>query len=156
MRNILVFLFLATLTVSCGSNNKNESTDDAKEINVDEIKSNSTTHSSIVGKYTIFEFEGEKMADRDFGNKTPMMVFDGEKSNYSTSIGCNQIGGKYEIDDSKIKFLPGMSTMMACPDDLESRYSKALSEVDNYKVENFLLKIYKGDELKIVFQPLKR
>jgi heat shock protein HslJ len=150
MKKGLGLLLLAVVTFSCASNNSKEEKK-KKEVAVKKVK-----EANISGKYTIFEVNGENLKGRDFGKKTPMMLLDNEKMNYSTHIGCNQINGKYTLKENSIKFLPGISTMMACPDNLESNYLKALNEVDNYKIENFMLKMYKGDKLKLVFQPLKR
>jgi len=150
MKKVLGLLLLAAITFSCANSGsqKKESKEVKKEVKAKKVE--------ISGKYTILELNGVNLKDKDFGNKMPMMLLDGEKMRYSTNIGCNQINGKYTLEENSIKFLPGMATMMACPDDLEANYLSALSEVDSYKIENFMLKVYKGDELKIVFQPLKR
>jgi len=148
MKRVLAIVLMATLTFSCANDAK-----ETKEVNTTEVK---VKKIDISGKYSILELNGESLKDKDFGGKMPMMILNKEEMKYSTNIGCNQIGGKYTIENNSIKFLPGMATMMACPDDLETKYLKALGEVDNYKIENFMLKAYKGDELKIIFQPLKR
>jgi heat shock protein HslJ len=150
MKKILGLLLLAAITFSCANSGlqKKGSKEVKKEVKAKKVE--------ISGRYTILELNGVSLKDKDFGDKTPMMLLDGDKMRYSTSIGCNQIGGNYTLEGNVIKFLPGMATMMACPDDLEANYLSALSEVDNYKIENFMLKMYKGNELKVVFQPLKR
>ena len=150
MKRVFVLLMIATITFSCSSSDKNIS-DNKKET----VESTSAK-TDISGKYTIFEVNGESLKDKDFGGKIPMLMLNGENMTYSTNIGCNQINGKYILENSTITFSPGMATMMACPDNLESEYVKALGEVDNYKVENFMLKVYQGDLLKIIFQPMKR
>lgn len=141
---------IVAITFSCSISDKKMS-DNKKEI----VESTSVK-TDISGKYTIFEFNGESLKDKDFNGKMPMLMLNDENMTYSTNIGCNQINGKYTLENSAITFLQGMTTMMACPDDLESEYIKALGEVDNYKVENFMLKVYQGESLKIVFQPMKR
>ena len=150
MKKILGLLLLAAITFSCTSNSSKaeENKEIKKEVQAKKV--------DISGKYTILELNGVNLKSKDFGKKMPMILLDGEKMSYSTNIGCNQIGGSYTLEGNSIKFLSGMSTMMACPDKLEANYILALSEVDNYKIENFMLKAYKGDELKIIFQPLKR
>ena len=150
MKRFFALLFIATVTFSCSSTDKASIAD--KEV----IENEKPVKMDISGKYTILELNGNSLKDKDFGSKTPMMLLDKTKMRYSTNIGCNQINGGYKLEENTIKFLPGMATMMACPNDLESTYLKALEEVDNFKIENFMLKVYKGDELKIVFQPLKR
>ncbi len=150
MKRVFVLLIITTITFSCSSSDKNIS--DNKKESVE----SASAKTDISGKYTILKFKGESLKDKDFNGKMPLLMLNGGNMTYSTNIGCNQINGKYTLEDSAITFLPGMATMMACPDNLESEYIKALGEVDNYKVENFMLKVYQGDLLKIIFQPMKR
>ncbi|MCK5781096.1 MAG: META domain-containing protein [Flavobacteriales bacterium] len=142
-------IFLA----SCGTKKIDESKNDITENSISSMKN---SNSEVYGKYTIIELNGENLKEHDFEERTPMMAFNKENTSYSTNIGCNQISGKYEIDETTIKFLPGMATMMACPGNLEDRYLKALSEVNEYKIEDFKLKMYKDEKLLIVFLPLRR
>jgi len=150
MKKVLTLLLIATITFSCSSADKKVADNKKETVETKAVKKD------ISGKYTILELNGESLKGKDFNGKMPMMLLDGEKMRYSTNIGCNQINGSYTLEDSSIKFNPGMATMMACPDDLEKNYLSALEQADNYKIENFMLKVYKGDTLLIVFQPLKR
>ncbi|MEN8138032.1 MAG: META domain-containing protein [Bacteroidota bacterium] len=148
MKKVLGIFIVILMFASCGTNSKNSKNSDStdkKDVPVD-----------IIGKYTILKLDSLNLNDYDFGNKIPLIAFDNEKKTYSTNIGCNQISGKYEIDRSDIKMYLGVSTMMACPDDLEKRYIKALSEVDNFIIEDFQLKLYKNEDLRIVLLPTKR
>jgi len=150
MRGIFALLLVVAVTFSCSTAGNKPTSDKKQTIEKAPAKM------EISGKYTIFSLNGENLKDKDFGGKIPNMIFNKEEMKYSTHIGCNQIGGKYTQEESSIKFLPGMSTMMACPDNLEADYLKALAKVDNFKVENFMLNLYGGDELLIVLQPTKR
>ena len=153
MKRVFAFLLLATIMVSCGSNNKSSSTNEG---NKDKATEATATTMEISGKYTILELNGSKLDKNDIGDDMPTMVLEGDSMRYSTNIGCNQINGSYTLKGDSIKFNPGMMTMMACPNSLEASYVVALEQVDNYKIEDYMLKVYQGELLKIVFQPLKR
>ena len=153
MKNVIIVVFSIILFSSCGTK-KIESTNHSVSENA--VSKKGDINNAVNGKYTIFEVDGENLKDHNFDGKMPIMIFNNKNMSYSTSIGCNQISGKYEIDDTTIKFLPGMSTMMMCPGNLEGKYTKALSEVDNYKLEAFKLKMFKGDVLKIIYISIKR
>ena len=157
MRNLLAILFIVTIMSSCGNEADSKSEKQTTPaVENKEVKATPVKVLEVVGKYSILEIEGESLKGNDFGKKSPMIEFDNKNKKYSTNVGCNQIMGKYELDGSTIKFSAGISTLMACPNDLEAKYLKALGEVDNFTIENFMLKVYKGDELKVIFQPLRR
>ena len=150
MRNLLTIMIVVSSLFSCSSteNSLTNSNKKVAESNLNEVE--------ISGKYIILELNGESLKDKDFGDRIPIMFLNNEKKSYSTNIGCNQINGSYSIKNNNLKFMPGMATMMACPDNLEFNYLKALGEIDNYKIIDFKLQVYKGDDLKIIFLPLKK
>lgn len=55
--------------------------------------------------------------------------------------GCNQIGGTYELDGSRLNFANVIGTMVSCPDtEIENLFLDALKTVDSYKIsDNTLL-----------------
>lgn len=150
MKNLFVILIIVSALFSCSSTEKSITKSNK------EVVESSSNEIVVSGKYIILELNGENLKNRDFGDRMPIMSFNSEQKLYSTNIGCNQINGSYTIESDSLSFLPGMSTMMACPDDLEFNYIKTLGEVDTYKVEDFKLLVYKGGELRIVFLPLKK
>lgn len=150
MKNLFAILIVVSSLLSCSITEKSIANSNEK---VAESNSNEVI---ISGKYIILELNGESLKDKDFGDRLPIMFLDNKKKSYSTNIGCNQINGNYTIENNNLKFMPGMATMMACPDNLEFDYLKTLGEVDNYKIVDFKLQVYKGDDLKIVFLPLKK
>ncbi len=61
--------------------------------------------------------------------------------------GCNTYGGGYTTPEpTKISFSQMLSTMKACPSnmDLESAYLKMLREVDNYAIKGNVLSLNKA------------
>jgi len=150
MKNLFAILFIISSLLSCSSTENSITKSNKKVTDANSSKV------IISGKYIILELNGDNLKNRKFKGQKPIILFNNEKMSYSTNIGCNQINGNYTIKGSNIKFMPGMATMMACPDNLESNYLKTLGEVDNYKIVNFKLQIYTGNDLKIVFLPLKK
>lgn len=161
MKKIFLLFVLTSILISCGGNkntpdSSKESTEQVKATPEEKSTETNSKTMDIEGKYTILELNGSKLKKEDIGEGIPTMVLNKEKMSYSTSVGCNQINGSYTLEGDSIKFLPGMTTLMACPNNLEASYLVALGQVDNYKVEDFMLKVYQGELLKIVFQPMKR
>ena len=75
-----------------------------------------------------------------------------EGGRFRGNSGCNGLGGTYSIDGSSIRFRQGPSTMMACPAmALETKFRRALEQVDSYELkgENLILK--KGKRALLVF-----
>jgi len=75
---------------------------------------------------------------------------------YSGSSGCNFIGGEYKIEGTHIRFTLGFITRRACLDNemqkLETEFTKVFYEVTDFKVEEEVLRLYKGDQLVLVFK----
>ena len=159
MKKVFALLLIASITFACGSNKeatKEGATEETVAANGTETVESPAKTMDVSGKYTILELNGAKLDKNDIGEDMPTMVLEGDSMRYSTNIGCNQINGSYTLKGDSIKFNPGMMTMMACPNSLEASYVVALEQVDNYKIEDYMLKVYQGELLKIVFQPLKR
>lgn len=85
--------------------------------------------------------------------KEPHVIFKQEKNEVHGNGGCNGFGGEYELKaGNRIKIDRLVSTQMACPAlDIENKFTKVLTEADNYYV--------KGDTLilnKAKMAPLAR
>lgn len=77
---------------------------------------------------------------------------------FAAFAGCNSMGGKYEIKDSKIRLFQIVSTMMACADmKTEDAFKKALETADNFVINKELLQLRKGEANLLKFDaiPLK-
>lgn len=75
------------------------------------------------------------------------ITFTKDGNRVSGFSGCNTFGGSYAIPDpTKISFSQMLSTMKACPTnmDLESAYLKMLREVDNYAINGNVLSLNKS------------
>ena len=93
-------------------------------------------------KWKLVELAGKPVADKING-KEPFILLQKSDGRYSASGGCNGMGGEFKLlDNGKIKFSQGMSTMMACENmEIENGLSKALISADNYSLN--------GDDLSL-------
>ena len=90
----------------------------------------------------------KKLMGRDPENKSNkdfLLVFDAE-GRFSAFVGCNNLGGKYEIKEgNQILFGKVISTMMACVDmTTEQEFKKILEIVDNYTINDKKLSLNKA------------
>lgn len=93
-------------------------------------------------KWKLVELAGKPVADKING-KEPFILLQKSDGRYSASGGCNGMGGEFKLlDNGKIKFSQGMSTMMACENmEIENGLGKALISADNYSLN--------GDDLSL-------
>ncbi len=72
------------------------------------------------------------------------MTFAGSDKGVSGFSGCNRFSGGYSSDDNQLKFLPMMSTRMAChhPENQEMNFLMALDKVVSYQIN--------GNELTLI------
>lgn len=96
-------------------------------------------------KWKLIELAGKPVADKING-KEPFILLQKADNRYSASAGCNGLGGNFEIlDNSRIKFSQGMSTMMACDHmEIETGLNTALVAADNYTIGENILSLNKG------------
>lgn len=93
-------------------------------------------------KWKLVELAGKPVADKVNG-KEPFILLQTKENRYSASGGCNGIGGTFVLQDhGRIKFSPGMSTMMACEHmEIENELKRVLITADNYSLS--------GDDLSL-------
>ena len=97
-------------------------------------------------RWKLIELMGKPVAD-SINGKDPFIVFKKEDSSYAANGGCNGLGGKFIVDEEKlrIQFKQGMSTMMACEDmTVEDGLKKVFSSADNYTVNDSILSLNKA------------
>ncbi len=61
----------------------------------------------------------------------------GGRPGYSATVGCNQLGGTYDVKGNALTFGAGMSTLMACAPplgDMERRLAETLSNTRRWQV----------------------
>jgi heat shock protein HslJ len=97
-------------------------------------------------KWKLIELMDKPVSD-SINGKEPFIMFKKEDSSYTANGGCNGLGGKFIIDEEKlrIQFRQGMSTMMACEDmTVEEGLKKVLTSADNYTVNDSILSLNKA------------
>ncbi|MCZ2100616.1 MAG: copper resistance protein NlpE N-terminal domain-containing protein [Chitinophagales bacterium] len=77
--------------------------------------------------------------------ETHYLILDNATNRAQAKANCNIINMGYKIiDQYAIHFEEGMSTLMACPDNLEDEFVKVLSTVDNLSTDGNRLTLNKG------------
>jgi heat shock protein HslJ len=107
---------------------------------------NSTTTKLITDrKWKLVELAGQPVADQING-KEPFLMLNLKDNRYSASGGCNGLGGDFELQgELRIKFVPGMSTMMACENmEIEKELNRVFSLADNYSLSGDNLSLNKA------------
>jgi heat shock protein HslJ len=85
----------------------------------------------------------------------PEIVLDPVSHRASGSGGCNRIMGEYELKGDALTFARMASTMMACPDGMqtEQKFLKALERVKRWKIAGQQLKLGDGSgKVVLVFE----
>jgi heat shock protein HslJ len=81
-------------------------------------------------------------------NKDAFIQFTTDNNRAFGSGGCNNMRGSYSLTGKNLKIGQMASTMMACSPEImqvESAFSKALTETDSYSISGDSLKLKKGD-----------
>lgn len=83
-------------------------------------------------------------ADRDFipTDEQKELVLSFTDNYYGTSDGCNGQGGNFTIEDNKITFEPGMSTLRYCGEEMAHLiYSVPLGKTTSIRIEREQLQL---------------
>ncbi|HLW42159.1 MAG TPA: META domain-containing protein [Flavobacterium sp.] len=83
-------------------------------------------------------------ADRDFipTDEQKELVLSFTDNYYGTSDGCNGQGGDFTIEDNKITFEPGMSTLRYCGEEMAHLiYSVPLGQTTSIRIERDQLQL---------------
>jgi uncharacterized lipoprotein YbaY/heat shock protein HslJ len=82
------------------------------------------------------------------------IILSGEDSRAHGHAGCNNFFGGFEIQDATLKFSALGSTMMACPQgmDTEQAFLGALADTTAYDISGQILSLYQGDRLLARFE----
>ncbi len=93
-------------------------------------------------KWKLVEFNGQPINGTA---ETHFLIFHSDQGIAATKVNCNSIQMFYRIThELAIHFEQGMTTLMACPDNLENEYLKMLLTVDNLSVGEYRLTLNKG------------
>jgi putative lipoprotein len=79
--------------------------------------------------------------------REPQIVLDSETKRVAGSGGCNRVMGSYEVSGHQIRFNQMASTMMACPQgmDTEKAFLNALNRAKTWKITGEQLELFDAD-----------
>ena len=121
----LMTLILTTILISCGTLNKN------------------VTSETIQNKWELNILDG-----RQITSNQPIYIELDKENKITGFIGCNILTGNYNIENgSQIKFNKLGTTLMSCPEyemELERQILELLNTIDNYTIDNGKLNLNVG------------
>ena len=84
------------------------------------------------------ELNGERFP-KEAGRQEPHLVLEtNDAGTYRTTVGCNRMRGSYALAENALRFSPSASTMMACPEplnSLERTFREALAGATSFAIE---------------------
>ena len=107
------------------------------------------THADLQNTYwKLLEIEGQAVAVSSAG-KQPHLILSTAESQAKGNGGCNNFFGNYELDGEKLNFGVMASTMMACPDgmDTERNFHGVLEQTTRFEISGLFLELYNEDQL---------
>lgn len=103
-------------------------------------------------KWVLQEMNGKTVELTDKNSEVYIQFNEAEKR-VNGRGGCNRFFGNYEMDGSKLKFLPLGATRMACPDlQVENEFFKMLDTVDSYAIKDNTLYFKSKGEIVATFK----
>ena len=111
-------------------------------------KKTTVTNVSLTdNEWRLTEFMGRPIPASMTATKDLTLLFSKEGNRVSGYSGCNTFAGSYTTPDpTKISFSQMLSTMKACPSnmELETAYLKMLQDIDNYAINGNILSLNKS------------
>lgn len=135
MKNLSISFFCSFLLfTACTVSNKTTT----------ENKTSMITNSLVDTQWKLIELNGKPVDDKING-KEPFLRLQQADKRYMASAGCNGIGGQFTLlENGRIKFSQGMSTMMACENmETETQLANVLIAADNYTINGRTLSLNK-------------
>jgi copper homeostasis protein (lipoprotein) len=68
------------------------------------------------------------------GQREPYLVLALDQQRMSGHDGCNRLIGRFELAGDSLRFRDMAATMMACADDVDRRFRRALGQVERYRI----------------------
>ena len=93
-------------------------------------------------KWQLVELNGKKI---EGSPETHYIIFHSKDGRLESKANCNVLSNDYKIKNQlQLKIKPGITTMMACEDNLEQEFSKILLEADNFYTDGETLSLNKA------------
>lgn len=97
--------------------------------------------------WKLLEVEGEPVTTPE-GRKEAHMILSADDSRVKGNAGCNNFFGSWQSDGEKVTFGAMGSTMMACPQgmDTEQAFLAALGEANRHTISGLIMDLFKDDQ----------
>jgi len=106
-------------------------------------------HAELVGTYwKLIKLNGQ-IVNTPEGMKEAHMILAGAESRVHGNAGCNNFFGQFKTSENTLAFSAMGSTMMACPQamDTERDFLTALGATTRYEISGLFLNLYAEDQL---------
>ena len=106
-----------------------------------------TTHAELLDTYWRLDQLGEDTVTTPQGMKEAHMILATAETRVHGNAGCNNFFGQYSTEDGKLSFSAMGSTMMACPEGMETEqaFLAALGNTVSYAISGLFLELYDAD-----------
>jgi len=149
MKKIVTIALVSVFTLgitSCGSSQNF----DSKKATSEEIKNTLNNTSWVLKRLDV--------QNRDFvpTDEQKELTLSFQDKNYSSSDGCNGQGGEFNVEDNKISFTKGMSTMRYCGEEMKHLiYSVPFGSVKSMEIKKDQLQLFDADN-KVIATYIKK
>ena len=93
-------------------------------------------------RWKLVELHGKKI---EGAADTHYVIFHSKEGRVEAKVDCNLLQNEYKIKNGlQLEMTPGLSTLMACPDNLEQEFAEVLLLADNISVNEKTLTLNKG------------
>jgi heat shock protein HslJ len=110
------------------------------------------------GEWRLVELEGRPALTHPDG-RAPHLRFDPAEARAGGNTGCNSFGGRYTLEDGRIRFGELIMTRAACADsalnEQERRFTAALEAADRVEVDGGMLSLLRGDTVLARFEAME-
>jgi uncharacterized lipoprotein YbaY/heat shock protein HslJ len=115
---------------------------------LDEKECNFQSQSGLTGTYWKLVRLGERTITTPEGMREAHMILGEDDQRVSGNAACNNFFGQFSQDLDKIRFSALGSTMMACPEGMETErdFLKALERATRFTIEGEILELFEGEQ----------
>lgn len=150
MKKYLTTAFLVLFSFVMVSCNCTKSSFDTKKATSEKIMSTLNNTSWVLKRLDI--------QNRDFvpTDEQKELTLSFQDINYGSSDGCNGQGGEFNVEDNKISFTKGMSTMRYCGEEMKHLiYSVPFGSVKSMEIKKDQLQLFDADN-KVIATYIKK
>jgi heat shock protein HslJ/uncharacterized membrane protein len=103
--------------------------------------------------WVLEQINGKKAVLTDYNGNFPRIEINSTKNEFYGFSGCNSINGKLFFERGLLRFVNGISTLMACPDgNKEYEFMTALQSATTYSIANMRLTLSNPSGVLLVFK----